>query len=88
MTDDDDPRQAAIGRLKTKRAFWQQVGIYVIVNAMLTAIWAFGSKGFFWPGFVMLFWGVGLVAQAWALWGQKPISEDAIEREMKRGDEV
>lgn len=81
-----DPRQAAIVRLHRKRAFLGQVATYVVVNAVLVLIWALGSRGFFWPIFVIGFWGLGLAGQAWAIWFQKPISEADIEREMRRGE--
>lgn len=77
-------REAAISRLKKKRDFRGHVFIYVAVNAMLVAIWAITGGGFFWPIFPILGWGVGVVANAWDVYGRKPIGEDEIRRETER----
>ena len=78
-----DARTAAIRRIKAKRDFKTHVVIYVVVNLMLVAIWAFSGAGFFWPVFSILFWGVGLVFNGWsAFYEGRAISEDEIRREM------
>lgn len=44
-----------------KRAkFKSSLVSYLLVNAVLIAIWAFGDRDHFWPMYVMLFWGPGL----------------------------
>ena len=78
-------RKAAVERLKAKRAFWQNVASYVVINAFLIGIWWFTGHGYFWPMWVLLGWGFGLVMHAWTVFGQKPITEADIEREMRRG---
>jgi hypothetical protein len=86
MPDDEDPRRAAaIRRLKEKRAFQQNVISYVVVNAFLVVIWAMTGAGFFWPGFVMAGWGIGVVLHAWTVYGTKPITEEQIQREIDKG---
>jgi uncharacterized ion transporter superfamily protein YfcC len=82
---DESPRSAAIERLKNRRSFGQHVVTYVVVNAMLIAIWAATGAGYFWPAWVLGFWGIGLVMHAWTAFLQKPITEDDIEREIRRG---
>jgi hypothetical protein len=79
-------REQAIGRLKKKRDFRGHVFIYVAVNAFLVVIWAITSGGdnFFWPIFPILGWGIGVAANAWDVYGRKPISEDEITREAER----
>ena len=79
-----DLREQAIARLKKKRDFRAHVFIYVAVNAMLVAIWAIVGGGFFWPIFPILGWGVGVAANAWDVYGRKPIGEDEIRRETER----
>ena len=81
---DDALREQAIVRLKKKRDFATHVFVYVLVNAFLVAIWAFTSADFFWPIFPILGWGIGLGANAWDVYGRKPISEGEIEQEMSR----
>ncbi len=79
-----NPREEAITRLRKKRDFRAHVFIYVAVNAMLVVIWAITGSDFFWPIFPILGWGVGVAANAWEVYGRKPISEDEIRREEER----
>jgi len=77
-------REQAIQRLKKKRDFRGHVFMYVAVNALLVVIWAVTSSGFFWPIFPILGWGIGVAANAYDVYGRKPISEDEIRREADR----
>jgi hypothetical protein len=91
MSDDDprdlsDPRQAAISRLNAKRTFWTSLIGYAFVSAVLIVIWALtGMGGSFWPIWFIAFAGLGEVMHAWRVFGQRPITEDEIQREMRRG---
>lgn len=86
MTTIEERREEAIGRLKAKRDFRTHLVVYVLVNAMLIAIWALSGAGFFWPIFPILGWGVGLALNAYDVYLKKPISEEDIRAEMQRGD--
>jgi hypothetical protein len=77
-------REQAVERLKKKRDFRGHVFIYVAVNAMLVAIWAITGADFFWPIFPILGWGIGVAANAWDVYGRKPLTEDEIQREAER----
>ena len=82
---DQQRRAAAVERIETKRAFMVHAAIYVTVNIALVIIWAVASAGYFWPGWVIGGWGIGLVAhalQAYVL--PRPISEERIQDEMKK----
>jgi len=81
---EDKLREQAIANLKKKRDFRTHVLMYVVVNAFLIGIWAVSGADFFWPVFVLGGWGIGLVANAWDVYGRKPISEAEIERESER----
>jgi hypothetical protein len=81
---EEELREAALASLRKKRDFRGHVFIYVAVNAMLVAIWAVTGAGFFWPVFPILGWGVGVAANAWDVYGRKPLSEDEIRREAER----
>ena len=82
---ESEVREKAIEQLKKKRDFRTHVVIYLLVNAMLVVIWAVtNDDGFFWPIFPMLGWGIGVGANAWDVYGRKPISEDEIRRETER----
>ena len=81
----DTLRDQAVSQLKKKRDFKAHVVVFVAVNTLLVGIWAAtGTDNFFWPLFPLLGWGVGLAANAWDAYGQKPIREDEIQREMDR----
>ena len=84
-TPDDQPlRERALERLRTKRDLLAHFVMYLMVNALLVAIWAtVGGRGFFWPMFPLAGWGIGLVFQAWAIYAGEP-TEDQIRREMDR----
>lgn len=87
--DDDTRRHAAIKRLKAKRDVRMHLGIYVLVNLLLVAIWAMSGGGFFWPVFSIVFWGFGVAVQAWGAYGERGITEAEIQREMDRmGDDA
>jgi 2TM domain len=83
---EEELRERAVERLKKKRDFRGHVFIYVAVNAFLVVIWAVTSGGdnFFWPIFPILGWGIGVAANAWDVYGRKPISEDEIRREAEK----
>jgi hypothetical protein len=81
---DQELRKLALVQVKKKRDFANHAITYVIVNALLLVIWALTGAGFFWPGFAIAGWGIGLALNAWDVYGRKPISEDAIQRETER----
>jgi len=84
LGDEQALRDQAVARLRKKRDFKTHLVIYVAVNAMLIVIWAVTSDGFFWPIFPLLGWGIGVVANAWDVYGRKPFGEDEIRRESER----
>ena len=84
MTEYDDRRAEALRRLNEKRDFRTHLAVYVIVNAMLVAIWAVTGADFFWPVFPILGWGIGLAIHAYTVFFVRPFTEDDIRREMDR----
>jgi hypothetical protein len=83
---EDTLRDEAIARVKKKRDFKSHVVVFLAVNAMLVVIWAVtrGDDTIFWPIFPILGWGIGIAANAWDVYGRKPITEDEIQREAQR----
>ena len=81
--DYQERRDAAIERIKEKRDFRKNVVSYLVVNVFLVGIWAVSGGGYFWPGWVMAGWGIGLVLHGWKVYrGERPISDEEIQREM------
>jgi hypothetical protein len=81
--EDQERRDAAIKRVKDKRDFKTHVVTYVLVNLFLVGVWAVSGSGYFWPGWVMAGWGIGLVLHGWQTYrGDRPITEEDIQREM------
>jgi hypothetical protein len=85
MADADPRRDAALKRLKAKRAFSIHAAMYGIVNVLLIVVWAVSGSGYFWPIWPIAGWGIGLAAHAYVTYAQKPITEEDIRREMERG---
>jgi fatty acid desaturase len=79
-------REQAIERIQRKRKFRRDVVIYVLVNAGLWVIWAIdGAKtDDVWPAWVSGIWGALLVLDAFKTYGEAPISDQQIEKEMGR----
>jgi hypothetical protein len=82
---DDEARKAARERLENKRGFWNFFAVFVVVSVGLIAIWALTGAGFFWPAFPIGGMAIGVAFSAWGAYGQKPITEADIDREVERG---
>jgi sirohydrochlorin ferrochelatase len=80
-----EQRRAAVKRLEAKRAWRAGLVTYVVVNGFLIGVWAMSGRGYFWPAWVIGGWGIGVVLSGWHLYGRRPITEDQIRSEMRRG---
>jgi hypothetical protein len=80
-------REQALRRLKHRRDFKAHLFVYALVNLVVWAIWiviASSSHSWWpWPVFLTLFWGVGLVMNAWDVYLRKPITEQELQREIE-----
>ncbi len=85
MTDQDERRAAAIRRLKAKRGFEIHAAVFVAVNVLLVAVWASTGRGYFWPIWPFLGWGIGVAFHGSSVYFRAPISEEDIRREMEKG---
>ena len=86
MTDEletTDAREAAIKRIRARRGFYSHLVAYVLINGLFVVIWATTGAGYFWPGWVLAAWGVGVLLNAWDVFSG-PVTEDDISREMRR----
>jgi hypothetical protein len=82
--DQETLRKEATTRVRKRRDFGAHVVVYVVVNAMLIGIWAMTGQGYFWPAWVLLGWGVGLILNFWDVYIRRPVTEADVEREMQR----
>jgi 2TM domain len=79
-----DERSWARVRVERKQKFRSDVVAYVCINAFLVSIWAFSGHGYFWPGWVLGGWAVGLLLDGWNLFYRKPITDADVDRELRR----
>lgn len=81
----DDLRQRALQRLEKRHGFYGHLLVYTLVNAFIVVIWVLtDGHGFFWPIFPIVGWGIGVVMNAWDVFGSNGYDEDKIQREMSR----
>ncbi len=80
---EDPDRREARKRVEKRRGLQAAWVAYVVVNAFLIGIWWTSGGGYFWPGWVMAGWGIGMVLGTFDYW-RKPITEADVERELRR----
>jgi hypothetical protein len=80
----DDLREVAVERIKKRQDFRAHLLVYTLVIALLWTIWALTGAAFPWPLIVMGAWGIGLVMNAYDVYGREPIREEEIQREIDR----
>ncbi len=82
---DEELYKEAKLRVRKRRDLGAHLVAYVVVNAMLIGIWALTDPGgYFWPAWVLLGWGVGLVLNIWDVYFRRPVTEHDVAREMER----
>ena len=78
-----EERERARTRVEKRRDLRTHALVFVLVNAGIVGIWAItDSGGFFWPLFPMVFWGIGLLMNAWDVYISSDISEQEIDHEI------
>jgi class 3 adenylate cyclase len=75
---------AAMERIRAKRGFSVHATVYAAVNLLLIVVWALTSRGYFWPIWPILGWGLGLGMNYWAVYLRRPVSDDEIRRELEK----
>ena len=84
LMNDDDARKQARQSLENKRGFWNFFVVFLVVSAGLVGIWALTGSGFFWPVFPIGGMAIGVAFSAWGAFGEKPITEADVDREVER----
>jgi hypothetical protein len=84
MATDEDRREQAIRNIKRKRGLVSHVLSFIVVNIIMVVIWYATGRGYFWPEWVLLATGIGLVFDVFGTYRRSPseISEEDIRREM------
>jgi hypothetical protein len=80
--------QKAKARVEAKLGFYIHLGVYVAVNALLTAINLITSGRYSWAVWPLMGWGLALAINALRVFvftGGPAIKEQMIEREMAKG---
>ncbi len=87
ITNENDLRAKAIKRINRRRDFQGHVIFFLIVNTGLWLIWATingADTDHLWPAWVTGIWLVILVIDAFKVYGERPISDQQISKEMRR----
>ena len=86
MNADEELRSEAIERLKARRGFFIHLGVYLLVNAALFAVWWMSTPGaYYWPMWTAFGWGIGVAFHGLAVViGSTEPTESSIEHELTR----
>ena len=85
MSDQDQEiRERALQRIKKRRDFTSHLFAYVVINAVVWGIWALTGAGYPWPAWVSGIWAIGLIFNAWDVYGRREITEGEIRQEIDR----
>lgn len=85
---DPNLRKEAKKRVKAKQQVKQLTGVFLIVWAIMIAIWAFTGGGYFWPMWVILAMGIGLGFSYWNAYGpSETITDSQVDQELRRMEE-
>jgi fatty acid desaturase len=84
VSSEREERARARARVEKKHKLRADLVAYVVVNAALVLTWAVTGFGYFWPGWVLGFWGVFLLLDARNLYYRRPVTEDEIDRELRK----
>jgi hypothetical protein len=83
---EEEIRKVATQRVQAKKGFYSHLTAYILVNLMLLAIWYFTGAGYFWPMWVLLFWGIGLIVNGITVFARRDMGWEKreIEKEMEK----
>ena len=80
---EDVERAEARKRIEKRRNLLATLVAYVVVNAGFVGVWAVTGRGYFWPGWVIALWGVGMVLGLFD-YMRRPITESDVDAELRR----
>lgn len=65
---------------KRRDDFWSNLAGFLGFNAMLIGIWFFTGRDYFWPGWVLAFWGAAVIGDLFKTFAIKADFEQGFER--------
>ena len=77
-------REREARQILKRRTFYLHLSIYIAVNLMLIVIWALAGGGFPWFLFVLMGWGIGIVAHGASAFLLSHPDDIVLEREQRR----
>ena len=77
-------REREARQILKRRTFYLHLSIYLAVNLMLIGIWALAGGGFPWFLFVLMGWGIGIVAHGASAFLLSHPADIVLEREQRR----
>ncbi len=83
----EEMRDAARKRIKAKRDFWNMVVAFVIIAAVMNVVWLMsGYRSYYWPAWPMIGFAIATAFTAFNIFGpgRKPITDDDIDREVRK----
>lgn len=82
---DPNLRKEAKKRVKAKQQAKQLTGVFLIVWAILTAVWALSGGGYFWPMWAIFGMSIALGFTYWNAYGpSETITDSQVDEEMRR----
>lgn len=83
----EELRNSARKRIKARRDFWNMVIIFASIAVLLNLVWLLsGDRQYYWPAWPMGGFAIAIFFTALGTFGpgSKPISDAAIDREVRR----
>ena len=77
-------REREARQILKRRTFYLHLSIYIAVNLMLIGIWALAGGGFPWFLFVIMGWGIGIVAHGASAFLLAHPDDIVLQREQRR----
>jgi len=86
MAAEEAGRKQAIRNIRRRRGLVSHAVWFIVINIIMIVIWYATGRGYFWPAWVILATGIGLVFDLWNInrRGSGEISEEDIRREMDK----
>ncbi len=82
---DNESRHAAVQRIHQRRGFINYVIGAIVISLLMVVIWALSGRGYFWPGWIMAGFAIGLIFMGISMAMNKPLTEEQIQKEMQKG---